>query len=322
MKRRDVLLAALVGAVACSGGAFAAEQRRIGLLSSGSSDTSLSDTFYDGLRESGFIVGQNITIEYRWADGQYDRLAAFAAELSSVPVDVIVASALPSALAAKQATSAIPIVFVMGADPVLFGLTTNLARPRANVTGVFQYYGPLGGKRLEILRELAPTGAVTAILSNPENPNAKAHLEELRSAAGRMALTLEVFEASSEGHLEPTFTSMRSRGVGALLIADDPLFRVRRERLVALSHANAIPTMYFGRDFANIGGLISYGSSSQDNWRKAGAYVGRLLSGARPGDLPILQPTAFELVVNLKTAKTLGLSVPGSLLARADEVIE
>jgi hypothetical protein len=143
MRRRQVLLAAVVGAFACSGGAFAAEQRRIGLLSSGSSDTSLSDAFYDGLRESGFIVGQNITIEYRWADGQYDRLAAFAAELSSVPVDVIVASALPSALAAKQATSTIPIVFVMGADPVLFGLTTNLARPSSNVTGVFQYYGPL-----------------------------------------------------------------------------------------------------------------------------------------------------------------------------------
>src|SRR5688572_30089218 len=213
MRRRGFLLFHLVAgaALAFALPVVASGSRTIGLLSSGSSDTSLSDAFYHGLRESGFIVGQNITIEYRWADGQYDRLAAFAAELSSVPVDVIVAAALPSALAAKQATSAIPIVFVMGADPVLFGLTTNLARPSSNVTGVFQYYGPLGGKRLEILRELVPTGAVTAILSNPENPNAKAHLEELRSAARRMALTLEVFDASSEGHLEPTFTSMRSR---------------------------------------------------------------------------------------------------------------
>jgi putative ABC transport system substrate-binding protein len=173
MRRRQVLLAAVVGAFACSGGAFAAEQRRIGLLSSGSSDTFLSDAFYDGLRESGFIVGQNITIEYRWADGQYDRLTAFAAELSSVPVDVIVASALPSALAAKQATSTIPIVFVMGADPVLFGLTTNLARPSSNVTGVFQYYGPLGGKRLENPARACSNGGCHGDSLEPREPECK-----------------------------------------------------------------------------------------------------------------------------------------------------
>jgi ABC-type uncharacterized transport system substrate-binding protein len=278
--------------------------------------------FHQGLSEMGFVEGRDVAIEQRWAEGHYDRLPALATELVNRHVAVIFAGALPSAVAAKQATSTIPIVFVMGADPVKLGLVASLNRPGGNVTGITQLYGALGGKRLELIRELVPSLRLLAVLSNPNNPNAEDHLNDIQAAARAIGQQIDVFHASSVADIDAAFVSLAQRQHSALLVADDPLFSVRRDQIVALAVRYAVPASYYARDFAAAGGLMSYGSSSKDNNRQAGIYVGRILKGAKPSELPALQPTKFELVINLKTAKALGLDVPPTLLAIADEVIE
>jgi putative tryptophan/tyrosine transport system substrate-binding protein len=289
---------------------------------SASADAGRVAAMRQSLAEAGFVEGTNLTIEYRWAEGDYDRLAAQAAELVRRRVAVIFAAALPSALAAKAATTTIPIVFVMGADPVKLGVVASLNRPGGNVTGVYQVYGELGGKRLELIRELVPKASLIAVLTNPKNPNSEDHLADVRSAAQAMGQRILVFPVSADGDVEPAFASITQQGADALLVADDPFFSTRRAQLVAHANSRALPAIYYSREFATDGGLISYGSSAIANYGRAGAYVGRILKGAAPGELPIEQPTRFELVINLKTGRALGLTVPDKLLAVADEVIE
>jgi ABC-type uncharacterized transport system substrate-binding protein len=274
------------------------------------------------LAEAGYTEGTNLAIEYRWADGEYDRLAAQAAEFVRRRVAVIFAGSLPAALAAKAATTTIPIVFTMGADPVKLGVVASLRHPGGNVTGVYQFFGALGGKRLELIRELVPTASLIAVLTNPKNPNSEDHLADVRAAAHAMGQRILVFPAGAEGEIESAFASMAQQGANALLVADDPFFSTRRDQIVAQANGRALPATYYTREFAAGGGLISYGSSPIDNYRLAGAYVARILKGTPPADLPVQQPTKFELVINLKTAKTLGLDVPPTVLARANEVIE
>jgi len=275
-----------------------------------------------GLTESGFEEDRNVAIKFRWADGHYDRLSALATELVTSGAAIIFASSLPCALAAKELTSTIPIVFVMGADPVKLGVVASLNRPGGNVTGVSQYYGALGGKRLELIRDLVPSLKLLAVLSNPKNPNAEDHLRDIQTAAHAIAQNLDVFHAGSETDIDMAFKNLVQHSDGALLVADDPFFGLRRDQIVGLAARNAVPTIYYAREFALAGGLLSYGSSSVENYRQAGIYAARILKGDKPSDLPILQPTKFELVINLKTAKGLGLTVPQTLLATADEVIE
>jgi len=274
------------------------------------------------LAEAGFIEGTNLAIDYSWAEGDYDRLEAQAAELVRRRVAVIFAASLPSALAAKAVTATIPIVFVMGADPVKLGVVASLNRPGGNVTGVYQFYGALGGKRLELIRELVPKVSLIAVLTNPKNPNSEDHLDDVRAAAHAMGQRIIVFPVSADGDVEPAFASIARQGSDALLVADDPFFSTRREQLVAQANRRALPAIYYTREFAAGGGLISYGSNAIANYGRAGTYVGRILKGTAPAELPIEQPTKFELVINLKTAKALGLAVPATLLAIADEVVE
>jgi putative tryptophan/tyrosine transport system substrate-binding protein len=275
-----------------------------------------------GLSEAGYVEGANVAIEYRWAEGDYDRLAAQAAEFVRRRVAVIFAASLPSALAAKAATTTIPIVFVMGADPVKLGVVASLNQPGGNVTGVTQFYGALGGKRLELIRELVPKASLIAVLTNPKNPNSEDHLADVRAAAQAMGQRILVFPVSADGDVEPAFASIAQQGADALLVADDPFFSTRRDQLVAQAARRALPAIYYTREFPTDGGLISYGSNAIANYGRAGAYVARILKGTAPADLPVEQPTKFELVINLKTAKTLGLTVPLTLQAAADEVIE
>jgi putative ABC transport system substrate-binding protein len=297
----------------------------IGFLSATSLDrytSPLVAAFHHGLTESGFIEGRNVAIEYRWAEGHYDRLPALGTELVRLRAAVLFAGGLPAALAAKQVTSTIPVVFVMGADPVKLGVVASLNRPGGNVTGICQLLGALGAKRLEIIRELVPSLAVLAVLSNSKNPNADDHLNEIEAAAHSIGQRIDVIRASSEADINVAFTSLARHRDSALLVADDPLFSVHRDQIVALAARHMVPTIYYVREFVVAGGLTSYGSIGSDNSQQAGIYVGRILKGAKPADLPVMQPTKFELVINLKTAKALDLTVPPSLLARADEVIE
>jgi putative ABC transport system substrate-binding protein len=274
------------------------------------------------LAEAGYAEGSNVAIEYSWAEGDYDRLPAQAAAFVRRGVAVILAGSLPSALAAKAATTTIPIVFVMGADPVKLGVVASLNRPGGNVTGLMQLYGALGGKRLELIRELVPGVSVVAVLTNPKNPNAEDHLADVRAAAQAMGQRILVLPVSADREIEPAFASMAQQGANALLVADDPFFGTQRDRIIAQAKASALPAIYYTREFPAAGGLISYGSNTVDNFRRAGVYLARILKGTPPGQLPIEQPTKFELLINVKTAKALGLTVPPTLLARGDEVIE
>jgi len=274
------------------------------------------------LSEAGYVEGANVAIEYRWAEGDYDRLAAQAAEFARRRAAVIFAGSLPAALAAKAATATIPIVFVIGADPVKLGVVASLNQPGGNMTGVTQFYGALGGKRLELIRELVPQASIIAVLTNPKNPNSEDHLADVRVAANAMGQRILVFPVSAESEIAPAFAGLVSQGANAVLVADDPFFSTRREQILAQAKSRAMPAIYYTREFVEAGGLISYGSNPVANYIQAGAYVARILKGTAPADLPVQQPTKFELVINLKTAKTLGLSVPLTLQAAADEVIE
>jgi putative ABC transport system substrate-binding protein len=278
--------------------------------------------FHQGLREAGYVEGQNLAIEYRWAEGSYDRLPALAADLVARKVDVIVASATPGITAVKGATSTIPIIFLGGGDLVAAGLVASLARPGGNLTGISIFSRELNPKRLDLLSELVPKAKVIALLVNPSSAGAEPTIRDVQEAARAKGVQLDILKAGGESEIDAAFVTLMQRHAGAVVVGSDPFFNSRREQLVALAARHAVPAIYEWREFSEIGGLIAYGPSLTDTWRQVGIYVGRILTGAKPADLPIQQPTKFELVVNLTTAKTLGLTIPPSILARADEVIE
>jgi putative tryptophan/tyrosine transport system substrate-binding protein len=289
--------------------------------------------FRRGLAEAGFVEGRNVAIEYRWADNQTDRLPSLAADLVSRPVAVLVAgSATAAALAAKGATESIPIVFTVGADPVKFGLVASMNRPGGNVTGVSFLANALVAKHLELLqdlalkdlapKDLAPAATVIGVLANPNNPNAAFDIKDVQTAAAALGRQVHVAYATGERELDAAVSGITGAGAAALLVAPDALFITARARLAALAVQHHLPTIVSNRLYVEDGGLLSYGASIEDAYRQAGVYCGRILKGEKPADLPVMQPTKFELVINLKTAKALGLEVPPTLLARADEVIE
>jgi putative tryptophan/tyrosine transport system substrate-binding protein len=322
VRRRELILL-LTGAMATVPGLRAQQKTMpvIGFLGSGSGRASVA-AFRQGLSETGYVEGKDVAIEYRWAEGSYDRLPALAADLVASKIDLIVASAPPSVRAAKNATTTIPIVFLIGIDPVAEGLVASLARPGGNLTGFSMFSTELMPKRLELLSELVPQAGVIALLVNPNNSNAEQVIGDVREAARAKGVQLHILKVGTESEIDAAFGSLVQPQAGALLVGSDPFFAGRREQLVALASRHAVPAIYEWREFVEAGGLISYGTSLAASLRQLGTYAGRILKGAKPADLPVQQPTTFELVVNLKTAKALGLTVPPSILSRADEVIE
>jgi putative tryptophan/tyrosine transport system substrate-binding protein len=324
-RRRLVLL---LGGAMTAGRALRAQQKAmpvIGILSTASPGAFAPyvAAFRQGLSDTGYVEGQNVAIEFRGAEGHYDRLPALAAELVGRKVDVIVSTGgSPTALAAKSATSTIPIVFRTGADPVELGLVASLARPGGNLTGVNLLADELLPKRLELLSELVPQAGVIALLVNPNNTNSERAMRDGQEAARAKEVRLTILKAGSASEIDTAFATFVPLHAGALVVSADPFLTTRREQLVALASRHAVPAIYAWREFAASGGLISYGSSLTAAFRLVGIYTGKILKGAKPADLPVQQPTTFELVVNLKTAKALGLTVPPAVLARADEVIE
>jgi putative ABC transport system substrate-binding protein len=297
----------------------------VGFLSGGSPETltPLVSSFRQGLSEIGYVEGRNVAIEYRWAEGHYDRLPAMAADLAARKVAVIAApGSTPGALAAEAATKTVPIAFATGTDPVKLGLVASLNRPGGNATGISFFGSYLGPKQLEVLREILPNATVIAALINPTNPAAEVDIEELQNAATRQGVRLVVLNAASESDFDGAFATLIQQRAAALLVAGDALFTGRFDRLISLALQHLVPTVYFSRKFAVAGGLMSYGTSLPDAYRQVGVYVGRILNGAKPADLPVQRAVKVELIINLKTAKALGLTIPPSLLARADEVIE
>jgi putative tryptophan/tyrosine transport system substrate-binding protein len=311
--------------VAARGERAAAGGPVIGFISgrSPSDSEALATAFRRGLSESGFIEGRNVAIEYRWAEYQNERLPAMVADLVGLKVAVIAAiGGTPTVLAAKAATATTPIVFAMGSDPVTSGVVTSLNQPGGNVTGITFFTGPLGPKRLELLRDLVPKATMIALLVNPETAVSRTDGANVRAAAHSVGLQTHVLDVTAEGHVEAAFTVIVERRIDAALITADPFFVSQRDKLVALAARHTVPVIYFGREFVAAGGLISYGASETNAFRLAGVYVAKVLNGARPGDLPVMLPTKFELAINLKTAKALGLTVPLIMQMTADEVIE
>jgi putative ABC transport system substrate-binding protein len=279
--------------------------------------------FRRGLAENGYVEGQNVTIEYRWALGQYDRLPTLAAELAGRPVVAFVtAGGEPAALAAKAATSTIPIAFVIGGDPVKLGLAASYNRPGGNATGISILTSTLDPKRLGLLHQLVPQAATVGVLLNPNFPGFEGQLKDVQEAARAIGLQIFDLRASDDREVEAVFETVAQQRILALAVCADPFFDTRRDKLVALAARHAVPAMYHFREYAAAGGLMSYGIDLSEVWRQVGGYAGRILKGAKPADLPVIQPTKFEFVINLKTAKALGLAIPAGLLSFADEVIE
>jgi putative ABC transport system substrate-binding protein len=279
--------------------------------------------FREGLKESNYVEGRNVAVEYRWAEGQYDRLPALVADLVRQQVSVIVSGGgAPSVLAAKAATTTIPIVFSLGADPVGLGVVVSLNRPGGNITGVYQFTSGLEAKRLGLLHEMIPKATPIAVLVNPNFADAESQLRDLQEAAARLKVQLVIVRANAESDFDAAFSTLVRQRAAALLVCGSPFFNIRREQLVVLAARHAVPAIFEWRDFAAAGGLMSYGTSLADAYRQVGVYAGQILRGAKPVDLPVVQSTKFELVINLSTAKALGIEVSPTLLARADEVIE
>jgi putative tryptophan/tyrosine transport system substrate-binding protein len=326
MKRREFM--ALLGGAAASLPLAAQAQQEpvvIGFLHSGSADdqVNLVAATRQGLKEAGYTEGQNVRIEYRWAEGRYDRLPGLAAELVNRQVALIIAAGgSDPARAAKAATSAIPIVFITAADPVRTGLVTSLSRPEANVTGISMIGSALEAKRLELLHELVPQASIIGVLINPKYPAAKIQTQEVQEATARLGVRVVLLNASNEQEVDAAFAAFVEQKAGALLACNDPFFGSYREKLAAIALRHKLPAMSFRREFAEVGGLLSYGAVFEEGYRQAGVYAGRILKGAKTTDLPVMQPTKFEMVVNLKTAKALGLAISESFLLRADEIIE
>jgi putative ABC transport system substrate-binding protein len=325
--RRRVFVTLLGGAAAIPLTARAQQRKApvIGLLSArtAASGAPMVAAFRQGLSASGYVEGNNLQIEYRWAEGHYDRLGALADGLVRRQVVVIAAlSGTPAALAAKKATRNIPIVFGNGGDPLASGLVGSLNRPSGNITGVTFYTVELAGKRLELLHELVPTTTVVGFLVNPTNPVGSSEMKDVEAAARAIGVRLQVLNITSERDIDAAFATLHQQRAGALVMGSDPLFFGLQRKLVELAARHAIPAIYIVREFPEAGGLMSYGSKQSDTYHQAGIYVARILQGAKPADLPVMQPTRFEFVINLKTAKALGLTVPPQLLTRADAVIE
>jgi len=315
----------LAGATAGLSAAAEQESRHVIGYLSGFSDSFMPgglEALYQGLKETGFVEGKNISTEFRWADGRYDRLPSLAAELVGRRVSVMVTNDVPSAFAAKAATKTIPIVFICGADPVKLGLVESFSRPNGNLTGMTAYFSVAGPKRVELLHDVLPDVSTIAVLGNPNNENFQLDPPDVRAAADALKQRLEVLAAGTENDLEAAFATMAQLRVGGLIVLPDPFLISHRQQLVELAAHHSMPAIYPSRVFADIGGLMSYGSSILDLNRQVGIYVGKILKGANPIDLPIQQSTKVELVINLKTAKTLGLIIPAALLATADDVIE
>jgi putative ABC transport system substrate-binding protein len=327
MRRREFM--ALVGSAAIAMPRFGRAQQTsmpvIGFLNSQSPALYAHQlqAFHKGLGETGYVEGQNVAVEYRWAENRNDRLAAMAADLVRRQVSVIAATTTPGALAAKAATTTIPIVFETAGDPIRLGLVASLGRPGRNLTGVTQLTSGLAPKALEILHELNPTARVMALLVNPANPTtAETEASGAHSAASALGLELQVLKVSTEHDFDEVFAALRRSEIAGLVIGPDPFFTSRTEQLAALAARHAVPAIYTRREFAAAGGVASYGTDFADAYRLAGIYTGRVLKGEKPADLPVQQAAKVELVINLKAANALGLSVPATLLARADEVIE
>ena len=326
--RRRGFLKVLGGAAAVWPWAAWAQQPKvpvIGWLGSGSPTPYANRVaaFRQGLKETGYVEGRNVEIEFRWGDGQYDRLPALASELIGHRVAAIVTSggSLPP-LAAKVATSTIPIIFAAGVDPVNAGLVASLNRPGGNVTGVYFFSSVLRTKRLELLHEMVPKAAVIGMLTNPNIPSGASEATDVQAAARTLGRQFTVLSAGSESDIDTAFADIVQKRIGAILVGNDVFFNSRRDQLTALAERHAIPAIYSLREFAAAGGLMSYGTNNTEEYRQVGLYAGRILKGEKPADLPVVQPTKFEFVINLKTAKALGLTVPDKLLALADEVIE
>jgi putative tryptophan/tyrosine transport system substrate-binding protein len=328
IRRRDFIVAAASTAVAWPLAASAQQPTMpvVGVLDSGSADKNEQylGPFWQGLNEAGFVEGQNVAAEYRWADGSYDRLPELATDLVRRRLSLIaVPSSTPAALAAKAVTSTIPIVFGVGDDPVKLGLVASLARPDGNATGINFFIGELVAKRLELLRELAPDAARVAVLVNPtDRIRTDAVIRDVGSAGRTLGMEVHVLGASTIREIDEAFAALRRYGADVLFVSPDSFFNRRRVQLAVLAAGYGVPAAYGVRDYAEAGGLISYGTSLAGARRQVGVYAGRILKGAKPADLPVLQPTKFELVINLSGAKAIGLNPPPSLLARADEVIE
>ena len=326
MQRRQ-FIALLGGTVATWPLAAVAQQSAIptiGFLRSTRPDasTDLLVALRKGLKETGYVEGENLTIEYRWAENQQERLSALAADLVRQRCLVIIAGGVNAAFAAKAATATIPIIFATGVDPIKSGLVGSLNRPGGNITGQFTVSASVAGKQLGLLREVVPKAAVIGMLLNPTSPNSAVQEREAQAAARDLGQQLHVFKASTEHDIDNAFATLIHYQIGALLIGANALFTGQLDQLVALAARHAMPTLHYTRDFVEAGGLMSYGTSIRDAYRQIGVYVGRVLKGEKPADLPIIQSSTFELVINLKTAKTLGLTVPYGLLNAADEVIE
>ena len=327
MRRREFIagLSSTVAAWPVAARAQRPAMPMVGFLSSlSASDRARVVTpFHRGLGEEGFVEGRTVAIEYRFADTQYERLPALAADLVRRPVAAIAAiSGTPAALAAKAATATIPIVFAIGGDPVAPGLVARLDQPGSNVTGVTFYTSPLMAKRLELLRELAPKAGTVAVLVNNDSPASLLEGTNAQAAAQAFGVQTLILNASNEEHIDDAFTAITRNRIGALLVSADPLFFSNRDKLVELCARHGLPASFADHEYAEVGGLFSYGASRADAYRQAGIYVGRILKGEKPRNLPVVLPTKFELVINLKTAKMLGLTVSDKLLVAADEVIE